>query len=187
VVSVSGLYRTGTDSWSDHAQHDDYSDGRWRPPRSHVAVSDQDRSHDHRPRPCPVGITINLLMSFSLAPLLVLVSVRHNGQAHSVLESTGAFILSLLSINQEHLARLFSSPDMPNGQEAAARLSGALCSLAYSVEEAYPSGDHSFFLGRVLDIGFGDVNRDHRCSSAVISATVDPYFSIMRGAPCLAN
>lgn len=107
-----------------------------------------------------VGMTINSLMSVSLALPLVLVSVHHDARARAVLKSTGEFTISLLSVDQEDLARLFASRDKPSGHEVAARSTGALCSLACSVQAVYPGGDHDLFLGRVLDVGFGDVNRE---------------------------
>lgn len=101
------------------------------------------------------GMTISSLMSVSLDPPLVLASVHQDSRAHAVLETTGEFSLSLLSAPQEELARLFASPDKPRGEQVAAYAAGALCTLSCSIQAVYPGGDHSLFLGRVLDIDFG--------------------------------
>ncbi|MGI5469310.1 flavin reductase family protein [Streptomyces sp. CA-132043] len=101
-----------------------------------------------------VAMTINALMSVSLAPPQVVVSVRRAARAHPVLENTGAFTLHLLAGDQAGSASLFASPDKPAGPALAPYVArevtpGALAVLDCRVEAVYPGGDHSLLLARV--------------------------------------
>ncbi|MFE0106555.1 flavin reductase family protein [Streptomyces sp. NPDC059009] len=109
-----------------------------------------------------VAMTINALMSVSLEPPRILVSVLDHARARPVLERTEEFTVNLLAGEQAELARLFASRTKPTGAgltdhlQAMNRngtdctvLPGALATLSCSVEATYPVGDHSLFLGRV--------------------------------------
>jgi flavin reductase len=115
------------------------------------------------------GMTANAFASVSLDPLLVLVCVMRDAVMHKVLDDVGRFGVSVLGAGQEDLARYFSDPGRPMGMAqftpldwrpgpvtGAPLLDGALAWLECEVEAAYPGGDHTVFLGRVLGVERGE-------------------------------
>jgi flavin reductase len=115
------------------------------------------------------GMTANSFTSVSLDPLLVLVCVVRDAVMHKVLDDVGRFGVSVLGAGQEDLARYFSDPTRPMGMAqflpldwrpgpvtGAPLLDGALAWLECDVEAAYPGGDHTVFLGRVLGVELGE-------------------------------
>lgn len=110
-----------------------------------------------------VGMTINALMSVSLTPPRILVSVLNTARAHPVLCDSGSFTVHLLSDRQSATAGLFASRDKPSGTALETTveqdvLPVALATLRCSVEQVFQGGDHSLFLSRVESIGHGEEN-----------------------------
>ena len=83
---------------------------------------------------------------------------------HEAILRTRHFGVSVLSAEQEHLARYFASRDRPRGiaqfeevewfparRSGAPLLAGSLAWLECELAEVYHGGDHSIFLGTVLD------------------------------------
>ncbi|MFH0249338.1 flavin reductase family protein [Streptomyces chitinivorans] len=110
-----------------------------------------------------VGMTINSLMSVSLTPPRILVSVLNTARAHPVLCESGSFTVHFLSDRQASTAGLFASRDKPCGTALEAVLErdvlpAALATLRCSVERVFQGGDHSLFLSRVESIGHGEEN-----------------------------
>ena len=114
----------------------------------------------------PLGATVGSLVSLSLEPPLVGVSIGVHSPLHTPLEASGEFVLSLLAGDQaevaQHLARggmpplaLWTGvplrPDVPGPP----RVDAALAWLACSVWATYAAGDHSLFVGRVDDVELG--------------------------------
>ncbi|WP_158884183.1 flavin reductase family protein [Amycolatopsis anabasis] len=109
------------------------------------------------------GMTANAFTSVSLDPPLVMCCVGRTARMHAAIGSTRCFAVSILSGEQEHLARYFSDKRRANGMAqfdsvswtpgpctGAPLLNGALAWLECEVIEAYDGGDHSIFLGGVL-------------------------------------
>ncbi|GAA2509283.1 flavin reductase family protein [Streptomyces thermolineatus] len=108
-----------------------------------------------------VGMTVNALMSVSLAPPRILVSVLRTARAHPVLCESRSFSVHFLSDRQAAVAGLFASRDKPCGTALEALverdvLPAALATLQCSVEQVFQGGDHSLFLSRVESIGHGE-------------------------------
>ena len=110
------------------------------------------------------GMTANAFSSVSLDPPMVLCCVARTAQMHEAILSTGHFGVSVLSADQEHLARFFASRGRPRGlaqfeglewfpgrRSGAPLLTGSLAWLECELAEVYHGGDHSIFLGTVLD------------------------------------
>ncbi|MFF0434046.1 flavin reductase family protein [Streptomyces sp. NPDC004327] len=107
-----------------------------------------------------VAMTINALMSVSLTPPRILVSVAHTARALPVLSASRTFSVHLLGARQEATAARFASREKPAGtalEGVVERdvLPGALATLRCSVEQVFQGGDHSLFLSRVDSIGHG--------------------------------
>ena len=115
------------------------------------------------------GITVGSVVSLSLEPVLVGVSIGRDTIAHELVRNAGAFALSLLGGDQIDLAQHFarSVPPIAQWEGVAARagsgraplLEGALGWLECRLEAEYPAGDHTFFVGAVEEIAPGAQGR----------------------------
>lgn len=111
----------------------------------------------------PHGMTVSAFASVSLEPPLVLVSVARTATAHDVFASARAFAVHVLGDDQAALAWRFAGPstmvDRFAGVPWAApvggppRIDGCLAVIVCALEAAHVAGDHTLYLGRVLDAG----------------------------------
>lgn len=104
------------------------------------------------------AMTANAVMSVSLDPLLVCVSVGKGARMNQFLEEAGGFALNILAEGQEDLSRYFAGmwqqPAPPDYRfvpwVGGPRLEGTLASVGCTVAQMVEAGDHRLFLGRVL-------------------------------------
>lgn len=104
-----------------------------------------------------VGMTINSFASVSLDPPLVLWSLRNDARSRRVFENARLFAISILSAEQERLARIFASsdPKVFDGANTFASpdglplISGAIAHLECSTYEVRNGGDHRIVIGSV--------------------------------------
>ena len=108
------------------------------------------------------GMTANAVTSLSLDPVMLLVCVEKTTHTHGLLERSGAFAVNILGEHQETVSRLFAKKAEPEigslrgqrfrlGETGAPILEDCLAFLECRVEEVLDGGDHSIFLGRVVD------------------------------------
>jgi len=112
-----------------------------------------------------VGLTVGSVVSLSLEPPLVGVSVSSQAAMHELLRDAGAFALSLLAGDQEALAQHFARGVPPfahwhgipvrKGTLGAPLLEGALGWLECRVHAEYQAGDHTLFVGEVVTVESG--------------------------------
>ena len=106
-----------------------------------------------------LGLTVASLTSLALEPPLVGISVARQAALHELLRSAGRFAVSLLAAGQRDLAQHFARgvppialwhrvPLRPDGH--APLLEGAVGWLECDVDAAHATGDHTFFVGRVV-------------------------------------
>lgn len=114
------------------------------------------------------GMTANAFCSVSLHPPLVLICVDHLAETYLHLQERGRFGVSVLRESQEALSEFFADPE--RNPDAAYRLgiryrkmhSGipvledTLANLDCSVISAYSAGDHTIFVGEVLEVSVGE-------------------------------
>lgn len=106
------------------------------------------------------GITVNAFTSVSLDPPLVLVSIARRALSHGLLDGQ-PFSINVLKVEQEPLARHFSGETQDveirwvNGT-VAPRLAEPLAWLECRPWATYDGGDHTLYVGRVVDFLFGD-------------------------------
>jgi flavin reductase (DIM6/NTAB) family NADH-FMN oxidoreductase RutF len=114
--------------------------------------------------PVPYGVTIGSLVSLSLEPPLVGVSIGRATQAHELLREAGGFAVSVLAGDQAALAQHFarSVPPIAEWEDVAMRdgargplLDGALSWLECSLRSEHDAGDHTFFVGAVERVELG--------------------------------
>ncbi len=113
-------------------------------------------SHDAEPH----GLTVNAFTAVSLDPPLVLVSIAKRARGHDLL--VGAeFAVNVLGAEQEAVARHFSGDPHPasvrwaQGQRPP-RLEGALATFVCLPWRSYAGGDHTLFLGEVVELDYRD-------------------------------
>ncbi|MFL6163714.1 MAG: flavin reductase family protein [Jatrophihabitantaceae bacterium] len=111
------------------------------------------------------GMTANSFTSVSLRPPLVLVCVLRAAKMHQAILDGKVFGISVLSSRQRPLAQYFANRRPRDGQEfdvvdwqpgahtGVPIIGGALAWLECRLDSVYDGGDHSIFLGAVLDLG----------------------------------
>jgi flavin reductase ActVB len=107
-----------------------------------------------------LGLTATAVTSVSLDPPLVLVCIDNRSRTVEPLETGAPFVVHFLAADQEELARRFASriPDKFDGvayettDYGSPRLAGALASVECLPHAIYPGGDHTIFIGRVVDV-----------------------------------
>lgn len=116
----------------------------------------------------PLGMTANSFTSVSLRPALALVCVDRRAAMHQAILAEGHFAVSVLSSEQEQVAAYFADHSRPRGDQefalvdstpgprtGAPVVSGALAWMECRLSAVHDGGDHSIFLGEVLDLGRG--------------------------------
>ncbi|MFD9443917.1 flavin reductase family protein [Streptomyces sp. NPDC060006] len=111
-----------------------------------------------------VVITLNTLISVSLDPLLLLVSVKSAGRIRPRVAAAGSFAVNVLGRAQQELALEFCRPDRDEGHAAMRRMRavpGVTGNAVMPAAEAYvecvlehehTAGDHTLLIGRVLEV-----------------------------------
>jgi flavin reductase (DIM6/NTAB) family NADH-FMN oxidoreductase RutF len=103
------------------------------------------------------GLTVNSLVSLSLEPPLVGISLALSASLYEVLREAGSWSASLLAGDQAHLAQHFarSVPPIALWNGIAVRgddrclLEGAVGWLRARTVQEVPAGDHTVFIGEV--------------------------------------
>jgi flavin reductase (DIM6/NTAB) family NADH-FMN oxidoreductase RutF len=104
-----------------------------------------------------MGVTVSSLVSLSLDPPLVAVSIGKQASCHELLRRAGRFAVSLLGADQEELARRFAAgfPPLVHWQGVPTRegrfaplVEGALGWIEAETEVEHDVGDHTLFVAR---------------------------------------
>lgn len=106
------------------------------------------------------AILVTSFLSVAIDPPTVLVSIRRDGETHRLLEAGGVFAVNLLREDQAALARRLGYADDPDarslrtiahhtGSTGAPLLDDCLAGLDCRVIGAFPTRDHTLFLGQV--------------------------------------
>ena len=110
------------------------------------------------------GMTANAFTSVSLDPPLVLCCISRSAVMHDAIGSTKRFGVSIMGADQRDTAKYFADKRRPLGPEqfdavdwlegphsGAPLLNGSLAWLECELVDVHQAGDHSVFIGRVLD------------------------------------
>ena len=111
------------------------------------------------------GLTVGSLVSLSLEPQLVGISIGKDSSSHEPIRLAGAWAASLLSAEQaavaQHFARsgippvaMWTGVDVRDGSRGPL-LEGALGWLECRTVSAHEAGDHTIFVGEVESIELG--------------------------------
>jgi len=112
-----------------------------------------------------IGLTVGSVVSLSLEPPLVGVSVSRQAAMHELLRRAGTFALSLLAGDQEAVAQHFARGVPPfahwhairtrEGAAGAPLVEGALGWLECRLAGEHEAGDHTLFVGEVVSAEAG--------------------------------
>jgi flavin reductase (DIM6/NTAB) family NADH-FMN oxidoreductase RutF len=108
--------------------------------------------------------TVNWVTQVAFEPPLVVVGVKTDSHAHPLIKETKAFALNVLGKGQQAMAFTFFKPaelsgDTISGQPfrrgstGAPLLSNAPAFVECALETTVERGDHSIFVGRVVEAG----------------------------------
>ena len=107
----------------------------------------------------PFGMTVAAFSSLSLHPPLVLVCIEKTVKTHDAIASAGTFGVSILSSKQADISNRFASraedkfagTEVVRGELGVPLIGGAITRLACKVTEKLEGGDHTIFVGEVVD------------------------------------
>jgi flavin reductase (DIM6/NTAB) family NADH-FMN oxidoreductase RutF len=111
-----------------------------------------------------MGVTISSLVSLSLEPPLVGISVGKQASLYELLRHAGAFTVSLLGGEQEDIALRFAAgrPPIVHWDEIAIRegqfaplIEEALGWIEARTRSEHDAGDHTFFIADVVSVERG--------------------------------
>ena len=109
----------------------------------------------------PVGMTASAVASLSLEPVLLLVCISNRIATHEAIEHSQKFVVNVLGEGDGELAMRFAKPvaDRFAGLELRREfdlpvIRSAIAHFVCDVHERFPGGDHSIFIGRVVDCSF---------------------------------
>lgn len=112
------------------------------------------------------GMTINSFASVSLAPPLILWSIRDDARSSDAFLTSRTFVLSVLAADQAELAMHFAKPAPDKferyeeafepGIGACPRLKRSVATYECSVYSRHQEGDHTILLGRVHEFSVAD-------------------------------
>jgi len=111
-----------------------------------------------------MGVTVSSLVSLSLDPPLVGVSIGKEASCYELLRRSGAWAVSLLGGDQAELAARFASGRPPivhwdgvalHEGQIAPLIDGAVGWIEARTRAEHDAGDHTFFIGDVVAVEHG--------------------------------
>jgi flavin reductase (DIM6/NTAB) family NADH-FMN oxidoreductase RutF len=134
-----------------------------------TVVTALDEARDDGNGPQPWGTTVNSFTSVSLEPPLVLVSIGHERSIHPLIERTRRFAVNVLGEGSEAISDCFAGAPSALPREAFCNadyrlgeqcglpiLGGAVAWVGCAVERVIEAGDHTLYIGRVVEAGVAD-------------------------------
>ena len=108
--------------------------------------------------------TVNWVTQASFEPPLVAVGVKTDSHAHALIKDTKAFALNVLGKGQQGMAFTFFKPAVKEGSTISGEpyrtgttgapiLANTPAYIECTLEATVERGDHSIFVGRVVDVG----------------------------------
>jgi flavin reductase (DIM6/NTAB) family NADH-FMN oxidoreductase RutF len=112
-----------------------------------------------------MGVTVSSLVSLSLDPPLIGVSIGKEASAYELVRNAGAWAVSLLGAEQDDLAHRFASGRPPivhwegvavHAGAVAPLIDGAAGWIEARTRAEHDVGDHTFFVGDVIRASRGE-------------------------------
>jgi len=133
-------------------------DGHFRLALSHFAsgVTVVTTAHDGQ----LYGMTVASFASLSLHPPLVLVCIERSVKTHDAIAAAGRYGVSILRSSQADISSRFASRrddkfdgvELIEGALDVPLIAGALTAIECRLYDRLPGGDHTIFIGEVMNI-----------------------------------
>ncbi|MGJ9385941.1 flavin reductase family protein [Salipaludibacillus sp. CF4.18] len=110
------------------------------------------------------GMTANAFMSVSLEPKLVQISVADKAKMLKLINESGKYAVNILSEDQQEMSMLFAGQIKEERDvqfetfEGLPIIKDSLVSLACKVYDHHVAGDHTLFIGEVMNLKIQDGN-----------------------------
>ncbi|MER5419624.1 flavin reductase family protein [Streptosporangium roseum] len=114
-----------------------------------------------------VGATVGTLVSVSLDPRLVMVSLENTGYLNELLLRRDRWAASVLSAGQKAIASRFATAGRPGARlllagtphhrgelSEALVVDGGVTALEAETTQVVPAGDHTLYVARVLEVSY---------------------------------
>ncbi len=104
------------------------------------------------------GMTANAFMSVSLTPKLITISVDNRANMLDKIKESQQFAVNILSDKQQDISMHFAGQTKEEREidfgfiEGIPIIQEALVSVVCDLDTSYVVGDHTLFIGRVIDI-----------------------------------
>ncbi|MBH0229378.1 flavin reductase family protein [Halobacillus yeomjeoni] len=108
------------------------------------------------------GMTANAFMSVSLDPKLVLISVGTDAKMNKIIQESQKFTVNILSGSQKEMSMIFSGQIKEERKvdfdifEGLPVIENSLVSMACNVYETFEAGDHTLYVGEVMNLSLKD-------------------------------
>jgi flavin reductase (DIM6/NTAB) family NADH-FMN oxidoreductase RutF len=107
----------------------------------------------------PFGMTVAAFSSLSLHPPLILVCIEKTVKTHDAIAGAGTFGVSILNSKQADVSNRFASraedkfagTEVVRGALGVPLIAGAITRLECRLTNRLDGGDHSIFIGEVVD------------------------------------
>jgi flavin reductase (DIM6/NTAB) family NADH-FMN oxidoreductase RutF len=106
------------------------------------------------------GMTVASFASLSLRPPLVLICVEKSVKTHDAIAAARKFGVSFLAAEQADISSQFASRredkfegvSVHNGMLGVPLIDGAITTIECTLQDQLPGGDHTIFVGEVVDV-----------------------------------
>jgi 3-hydroxy-9,10-secoandrosta-1,3,5(10)-triene-9,17-dione monooxygenase reductase component len=118
--------------------------------------------------PQPWGTTVNSFTGISLDPPLVMVAIGRERSIHPIIERTNRFGVNILGEDSQELSDCFAgapstlprsafcNAEFSLGETGLPVLDAAIAYVCCEVDRVIEAGDHTIYLGRVVETGCRD-------------------------------
>jgi len=111
----------------------------------------------------PYGITVASFASLSLRPPLVVICIEKMAKSHDAIAASKKFGVSILEEKQADISGRFASKiddkftgvEVKKGRSGVPLIAGSLCMLECQLRDRFAGGDHSIFIGEVVEAYIG--------------------------------
>lgn len=104
------------------------------------------------------GMTANAFMSVSLNPKLVVISIAEKAQMLEKIKQSKSFSVNILASDQKELSMIFAGQTKKEQEivfdrlEGIPVLPGTVAQITCEVSAEHVEGDHTLFIGRIINI-----------------------------------
>ncbi|WP_106498582.1 flavin reductase family protein [Lentibacillus sp. Marseille-P4043] len=108
------------------------------------------------------GMTANAFMSVSMDPKLISISIDNNAHMLEKIKQAGKFAVNILSDQQQNISMHFAGQKKEEEDidfeliRDVPVVNGSLASIVCDLDRSFVVGDHTLFIGRVIELDLKD-------------------------------